>query len=215
MKKNKLIYSVTAVVIIIAVIILIAVAIINKNSKKVSTQEADKAQITAAPLPTEQELSSVNLENSDKAQYITDKFALSGYDIIDNGITYNYQASEVTSGWRLTLTAKAMNEADFNAALPKGDTQNAVFNENISAVFIDRTINYVSDSYQITPQLQQNIDDGKTELERGNSIERELIPVQRIYWYKDGISYTLESRYRSYTIDDMTKLVQAFLDSNK
>jgi hypothetical protein len=213
-KSKKLSYIMVGVVAVIAIAVVVIVSQTGQKGRVITSVEAEQAEITPSQLPQASELKELGLENSDTAETITDKFALSGYNIEGKAITYNYQASAVTSGWRLSLKTEAMTEAEYKAQLPTFNVQTTQLDNGIEASFAESTLCYVSDDFVVGDNLQKSIDEGKTELKRGNSISQELIPIQRMYWYKDGIAYTLESQYRDYTLSDMKSLVTAFLNNN-
>ena len=217
--KTKMTYIALVAVFLVAIIFIVGKMFIgnsNSQNKVVVTEdvknlqtaekEPDVAQVSALPLPTEEELKSHNLENISVKEKLTEKFALGNYTLNDKSALFEYKAREVTTGERLYLKVLKADENEYKLSLPSNSTTH-LSDDGINICYVDRTINYVSDDFEVDTELQKAIEEGKTELERGNSLTREVIPVKRIYWYKDGYEYQIESRYRNeYNFEELYKL---------
>lgn len=224
---NKLIYVIIALLLVI--IIAVAVMIAVKNGKGagsddaaeenitrsiVQGQEAEISEIEEGDLPTDAELAENGLENVMQTSKINQQFNLYNYEITeDGGIKYNYLANAVTNGERLSVTAKAMTEAEYNEMLPKTRAQNNTI-DGIAVVYNDRNLYYTVDETEVPEYVKNAEEAGNVVVRYGNSLG-ELLPMQQLMWYKDGIGYTLESISRNYTYDDMAALAHDFFEATK
>lgn len=225
---NKLIYGIIAILLVI--IIAVAARIAVKNGSEVESmntedtenitrsivqgQEAEISEIEEGDLPTDAELEENGLENVMQTSKINQQFNLYNYEITeDGGIKYNYLANAVTNGERLSVTAKAMTEDEYNEMLPKTKAQNNNV-DGIDVVYNDRTLYYTVDETEVPEYVKNAEEAGNVVVRYGNSLG-ELLPMQQLMWYKDGIGYTLESISRNYTYDDMAALAHDFFEATK
>lgn len=224
---NKLIYGIIALLLVI--IIGAAVFIAVKNGKKVDIndgpdtegvtnsivqgQEPEISEIEEGDLPSDSELAENGLENVMQTSKINKQFNLYNYEITDGGIKYNYLANAVTNGERLSVTAKAMTEEEYNEMLPKTKAQNNTV-DGINVVYNDRNLYYTVEGTEVPEYVKNAEEAGNVVVRYGNSLG-ELLPMQQIMWYNNGIGYTLESISRNYTYDDMASLVHDFFEAVK
>lgn len=226
---NKMVYTIIAVLII--VIIAVAAFIAIYNSKNAGTSDNDIIQsddddvvykeqyespfseIIEGDLPSESELAELGLEDVMQTNSINEQFNLSNYEIVDGGIKYNYLANAVTNGERLSITAKAMSEEEYEEMLPTAKAEENTI-DDIDVVYNDRTLYYTVDETQVPDYVKKAEEEGNAVVRYGNSLG-EILPMQQLMWYSDGIGYTLESVARNYTYDDMAKLAQDFFEQVK
>lgn len=227
MSFNKIIYLIIAV--LIAVIILTAAFIAISNSRNNGDSntiqlensaveynkntEAEVSEIEEGKLPSENELSELGLEKVMQTSKINKQFNLSNYEVLDGGIKYNYLASAVTNGERLSITAKAMTEVEYNEMLPTAKVQESTI-DDVAVVYNDRNLYYTTDGAELPPYVKNAEEAGNVVVRYGNSTS-ELIPMQQLMWYSNGIGYTLESIARNYTYVDMEQLAEDFFDEVK
>ncbi len=222
--KNVIILIIILVIILIAALIVSAIRhdssgtgnILESGSDNTYTEEeprteAEVSEIEAGALPSAEELSALGLDNVVQSPSITEQFNLDRYEELDGGMRYSYLASKLTAGERLYVYAKAMSEEEYEDMLPKGDTQTDNI-DGTEAVYNDRGLYYTSEGAEISDSTRASEEEDKIVIRYGNDTT-EVLPMQQLMWYKDGIAYTLESINRHYTIDDMTRLAEAFLDS--
>lgn len=225
---NKLIYGIIAILLVIIIVVAARVAIKNgKDVESVNTedtenitksivqgQEAEISEIEEGDLPADAELAEYGLENVMQTSKINQQFNLNNYEITeDGGIKYNYLANAVTNGERLSVTAKAMTEDEYNEMLPKTKAQNNNV-DGIDVVYNDRNLYYTVDETEVPEYVKNAEEAGNVVVRYGNSLG-ELLPMQQLMWYKDGIGYTLESISRNYTYDDMAALAHDFFEATK
>ena len=227
MSFNKIIYLIIAV--LIAVIILTAAFIAISNSRNNGDSntiqlensaveynkntEAEVSEIEEGKLPSENELSELGLEKVMQTSKINKQFNLSNYEVLDGGIKYNYLASAVTNGERLSITAKAMTEGEYNEMLPTAKAQESNI-DDVAVVYNDRNLYYTTDGAELPPYVKNAEEAGNVVVRYGNSTS-ELIPMQQLMWYSNGIGYTLESIARNYTYEDMAQLAEDFFSEAK
>lgn len=227
MSFNKIIYLIIAV--LIAVIILTAAFIAISNSRNNGDSniiqlensaveynkntEAEVSEIEEGKLPSENELSELGLEKVMQTSKINKQFNLSNYEVLDGGIKYNYLASAVTNGERLSITAKAMTEGEYNEMLPTAKAQESTI-DDVAVVYNDRNLYYTTDGAELPPYVKNAEEAGNVVVRYGNSTS-ELIPMQQLMWYSNGIGYTLESIARNYTYEDMAQLAEDFFSEAK
>lgn len=224
---NKLIYVIIAILLVIIIAVAARIAIKNgRDAESVNTedesitrsivqgQEAEISEIEEGDLPTDAELKENGLENVMQTSKINQQFNLYNYEITeDGGIKYNYLANAVTNGERLSVTAKAMTEDEYNEMLPKTKAQNNNV-DGIDVVYNDRNLYYTVDETEVPEYVKNAEEAGNVVVRYGNSLG-ELLPMQQLMWYKDGIGYTLESISRNYTYDDMAALAHDFFEATK
>lgn len=222
---NKNVYIIIGILIAVVVVVAVYMAISNnksevqKNSETINgieyveNTEAQKSEIEEGDLPGDSELKAAGLENVMQASKINEQFNLNNYEITENGIKYNYLANAVTNGERLSLTAKAMTEDEYNEMLPKAKMQENTIND-LTVVFNDRNLYYTVDGTEPPAYIKKAEEEGNVVVRYGNSLS-ELLPMQQMMWYADGIGYTLESIARTYTYDDMAQLTKDFLSNAK
>lgn len=225
---NKLIYGIIAILLVIIIVVAARIAV--KNGSEVESvntedtesitrsivqgQEAEISEIEEGDLPTDAELEENGLENVMQTSKINQQFNLYNYEITeDGGIKYNYLANAVTNGERLSVTAKAMTEDEYNEMLPKTKAQNNNV-DGIDVVYNDRNLYYTVDETEVPEYVKNAEEAGNVVVRYGNSLG-ELLPMQQLMWYKDGIGYTLESISRNYTYDDMAALAHDFFEATK
>ncbi len=224
---NKIVYIIIGI--LIAVIILTAIFIaVNNKSTDVETLETDNggsdveyhvnteaeiSEIEEGDLPSKSELSELGLENVMQTSKINQQFNLNNYEITDNGIKYNYLANAVTNGERLSITAKAMTEAEYSEMLPKAKAQNGTVGD-VDVVYNNRSLYHTTDETGLPAYIKKAQEAGNVVVREGNSLS-ELLPMQQLMWYSDGIGYTLESIARNYTYDDMAALAEDFFNQVK
>lgn len=225
-KKNKNIIILIAILVIILVFALI-VSAVNKTGKgtggivddephntivtREPRTEAEVSEIEEGALPADSELSALGLDDAVQASQITEQFNLSRYDEVDGSIRYSYLANKVTSGERLYVYAKAMSEEEYEDMLPTAKAQTDNIGD-IEAVYNDRSLYYTSDDAEISEDTRSSEEAGNIVIRYGNSTT-EILPMQQLMWYDNGIAYTLESINRHYTIEDMTELAEAFIEA--
>ncbi len=225
---NKLIYGIIAILLVIIIAVAARIAVKNgRDAETVNTedtesitggivqgQEAEISEIEEGDLPTDAELEENGLENVMQTSKINQQFNLYNYEITeDGGIKYNYLANAVTNGERLSVTAKAMTEDEYNEMLPKTKAQNNNV-DGIDVVYNDRNLYYTVDETEVPEYVKNAEEAGNVVVRYGNSLG-ELLPMQQLMWYKDGIGYTLESISRNYTYDDMAALAHDFFEATK
>lgn len=225
---NKLIYGIIAILLVIIIAVVARIAVkngrdaesVNKEDTEsitrsiVQGQEAEISEIEEGDLPTDAELEENGLENVMQTSKINQQFNLYNYEITeDGGIKYNYLANAVTNGERLSVTAKAMTEDEYNEMLPKTKAQNNNV-DGIDVVYNDRNLYYTVDETEVPEYVKNAEEAGNVVIRYGNSLG-ELLPMQQLMWYKDGIGYTLESISRNYTYDDMAALAHDFFEATK
>lgn len=225
---NKLIYAGIGVILAIVLIVVICTAVSNKKTdtadEGVGAQqevvyneltEATVSEIDEGKLPSKGELADAGIEGVMQTSKINQQFNLRDYEVLeDGGIKYNYQASAVTNGERLSITAVAMSQEEYNDMLPKAKTQTTQIGEQ-TATFNDRSLYYTTDeSAEIPTYIQKAEEADNCVIRYGNSLS-ELLPMQQLMWYSEaeGIAYTLESIARTYTADDMVSLAQDFINN--
>ncbi len=226
-KKNKNVIVLIALLVVILVCALIISAfkqdrtdhssIISEDSQGSVTyqreepKEAEVSEIEAGELPSAEELGALGLNGVIQSKSITEQFNLSRYDEMDGGIRYSYLANKVTSGERLYVYAKAMSEEEYDAMLPTVNIKTGSIGD-IDTVYNDRGLYYTSEDAEISESTKRSEEEGNIVIRYGNSTT-EILTMQQLMWYKDGIGYTLESINRQYTIEDMTRLAEALIDS--
>ena|GEM_PF-3278192 len=211
-----------SVISVISVCIIIALFLSFKNNKSSSSSTVisdatenvqpnidDKERITEAqPLPEKNYLKDNGFEGIMQSENLKDYF-FTKCDINDNLAVYNYQKNALTSGERLLIKVKKETEDEYNSSLKKVET--FVTDKGDTVSFKEVAINYVSDDFQINPAIEDAVNKGTAEVERGNSLEREIISAQRLSWYSQGYSYCIEARNLSFTKDDMLALYNDFI----
>lgn len=224
---NKTIYVIIAVLIVVIIVTAGFIAISNsRNNRDNDTvqfensdveynqkTEAEISEIEEGKLPSDNELSELGLENVMQTSKINKQFNLSNYEVSDGGMKYNYLASAVTNGERLSVTAKAMTESEYNEMLPTAKAQEGTIND-MAVVYNDRNLYYTTDGAELPPYVKNAEEAGNVVVRYGNSMS-ELVPMQQIMWYADGIGYTLESIARNYTYEDMAQLAEDFFGEAK
>lgn len=225
---NKVVYTIIGLLIAIIIVTALFIALNNSKSANVETVESDnagidveynvnteaeKSEIEEGDLPSEGELKEVGLENVMQTSKINEQFNLNNYEITDDGIKYNYLANAVTNGERLSITAKAMTEAEYNEMLPKAKAQNGTVGD-VEVVYNDRSLYHTTDRTNLPQYIKNAEEAGNVVVREGNSLS-ELLPMQQLMWYSDGIGYTLESIARNYTYDDMAALADDFFNQVK
>ena len=160
---NKLIYGIIAILLVIIIAVAARIAVKNgRDAETVNTedtesitggivqgQEAEISEIEEGDLPTDAELEENGLENVMQTSKINQQFNLYNYEITeDGGIKYNYLANAVTNGERLSVTAKAMTEDEYNEMLPKTKAQNNNV-DGIDVVYNDRNLYYTVDETEV------------------------------------------------------------------
>lgn len=227
MSFNKIIYVIIAVLIAVIIVTVTFIAISNsKNNVDSNTvqlensaveynqkTEAEVSEIEEGKLPSENELSELGLEKVMQTSKINKQFNLSNYEVLDGGIKYNYLASAVTNGERLSITAKAMTESEYNEMLPKAKAQKSTI-DDVDVVYNDRNLYYTTDGAEPPAYVKNAEEAGNVVVRYGNSTS-ELVPMQQLMWYADGIGYTLESIARNYTYEDMAQLAEDFFGEAK
>ena len=225
---NKIVYGIIALLLVI--VILTAAVIAVRNSKNngstseetfeqttmegvIQGQEAEISEIEAGALPTDNELKEAGLIGVKQTNAINQQFNLNNYEITDNSIKYNYLANAVTSGERLSITARVMTEEEYNEMLPKAKAVNNTV-DNVNVVYNDRSLYNAVDGEELPGYIANAEKEGNVVVRYGSSIG-ELLPMQQIMWYQDGIGYTLESVSRNYTYDDMAALLHDFFEAVK
>ncbi len=176
-------------------------------------REAEVSEIEAGELPSAEELGALGLDNVIQSPSITEQFNLSRYDEQDGGIRYSYLANKLTSGERLYVYARAMTEEEYDEMLPDGDTQTGSLGDG-EATFNNRNLYHTTDDAKLSENVKRSEEEGKIVVRYGNSTT-EILPMQQLMWYKDGIGYTLESINRQYTIDDMLRLARAYIGESE
>lgn len=228
---NKIVYIIIAVLFVVIIFIAVSVALKNnrelKNNeeestivfetvteKEVSTNEAQISEIKEGNLPSLQELSEAGLENVMQTSKINQQFNLYNYEIKDGEIIYSYLANAVTNGERLYVRAKQMTEDEYNNMLPANDVQTGNI-DNVTVVFNNRNVYYVREGLDLPEYIKKSVDDGKIVVRYDDNSIGELLPMQQMMWYNNGIGYTLESIRRSYNYEDMLKLTEDFFNASK
>lgn len=223
MSFNKTVYIIIGILIAVIIITSIFIAVSNnKNSSEAEMEienanvdveynvrtEAEKSEIEEGNLPSDGELKDLGLENVMQTNKINEQFNLSNYEIKDDCIKYNYLANAVTNGERLSITAKAMTETEYNEMLPKAKAQNNTIGD-VDVVYNNRNLYHTEDDAELPEYIKKAEEAGNVVVREGNSLS-ELVPMQQLMWYTDGIGYTLESIARNYTYDDMAALAEDF-----
>ncbi|MDO4300694.1 MAG: hypothetical protein Q4D26_04790 [Clostridia bacterium] len=226
---NRAIYLIMAVLLVVIILTAVFIAVSNgkgadsagegaTDTNRFVTEfnkntEAKISEIEKGDLPSPEELNSVSLDNVMQTDSINEQFNLSNYQINDGSIKYNYLANAVTSGERLSVTAKAMTEEEYNEMLPKQRGESNTI-DDISVVYNDRSLYYTTEGGELPSNISESEEKGTVVVRYGNSLS-ELLPMQQMMWYADGIGYTLESIGRNYTYDDMAKLTEDFFNKVK
>lgn len=225
MDFNKIVYAIIAFLFIVIIITAVSIAIKNRNDVKdiqeiensmieaKVNREAEISEIEEGSLPSKEELVSVGLEDVMQASKINKQFNLYNYEMEDGGIKYNYLANAVTNGERLSISAKVMTEEEYKEMLPEAKMQKDTV-DGIEVVYSDRSLYYTVDGEDLPAYVKNALDAGNVVVRYGNSTS-ELLPMQQIMWYADGIGYTLESISRNYSYGDMAELVKDFLSEVK
>lgn len=225
MDFNKIVYAIIAFLFIVIIITAVSIAIKNRNDVKdvqeiensmieaKGKREAEISEIEEGSLPSKEELVSVGLEDVMQASKINKQFNLYNYEMGDGGIKYNYLANAVTNGERLSISAKVMTEEEYKKMLPEAKMQKDTV-DGIEVVYNDRSLYYTVDGEDLPGYVKNALDAGNVVVRYGNSTS-ELLPMQQIMWYTDGIGYTLESISRNYSYEDMAELVKDFLSEVK
>lgn len=225
MDFNKIVYAIIAFLFIVIIITAVSIAIKNRNDVKdileiensmieaKGKREAEISEIEEGDLPSKEELVSVGLEDVMQASKINKQFNLYNYEMEDGGIKYNYLANAVTNGERLSISAKVMTEEEYKKMLPEAKMQKDIV-DGIEVVYNDRSLYYTVDGEDLPGYVKNALDAGNVVVRYGNSTS-ELLPMQQIMWYTDGIGYTLESISRNYSYEDMAELVKDFLSEVK
>ena len=225
MDFNKIVYASIAFLFIVIIITAVSIAIKNRNDVKdvqeiensmieaKGKREAEISEIEEGSLPSKEELVSVGLEDVMQASKINKQFNLYNYEMEDGGIKYNYLANAVTNGERLSISAKVMTEEEYKKMLPEAKMQKDTV-DGIEVVYNDRSLYYTVDGEDLPGYVKNALDAGNVVVRYGNSTS-ELLPMQQIMWYTDGIGYTLESISRNYSYEDMAELVKDFLSEVK
>jgi hypothetical protein len=211
-KKSKIIYSVVAVIAIILIGVVMGMLV--KKGADVKVEEG-VADVEAIKLPKAKELKSILGKDIQQTDKLTDEYVLRNYttDETDKSITYFYQTHLATNGERLMLKAKSMTEDEFKTQYNDKNTQT----ENYAALdltFVSKTLYSVPDDYTVPEAFQSMVDEGIAEIEYGNDMV-ESIGMQRMYWYEDGVGYTLTAYYHNFTFEDMAEIVHYFIDNRK
>lgn len=225
MDFNKIVYAIIAFLFIVIIITAVSIAIKNRNDVKdvqeiensmieaKEKREAEISEIEEGSLPSKEELVSVGLEDVMQASKINKQFNLYNYEMEDGGIKYNYLANAVTNGERLSISAKVMTEEEYKKMLPEAKMQKDTV-DGIEVVYNDRSLYSTVDGEDLPGYVKNALDAGNVVVRYGNSTS-ELLPMQQIMWYTDGIGYTLESISRNYSYEDMAELVKDFLSEVK
>lgn len=142
---------------------------------------------------------------------LTDRFVLRKVEEGDNSVIYYYQTHERTSGERLMLMCSMMSEEDYNQGLPELNYENMTYN-GITLTYMERSLLYVPDDYEIAESIQANIDRGILVVEYGNDLE-EMLSMSSMVWYENGIKYELQQRNNNVTQEEMLEMAQLIINS--
>ncbi len=225
-KSSKLVYIVVTALFVLLLAAITVIAVRNMRTKHpeedfyeysetvtVANDEPFVAEIEPAEAPDASELAAKNLEKAIVPDKITEKFALFSYDLQDGLLKLSYKSRAVANGERLYLTERSLHLDEYSSYIVEQHIKDApVEKDGKEFYYVDRTLNYVSDSYTPNEALLKAVEDGSTEIQKGNSVERELIPVQRLYWFEDGVEYELESQYRHFSFDEMYELYKSITE---
>ena len=224
--RNQLLYIIAGIAALILLVIVVIVAakgakdssntsVSNTPQEPAVYKEPEIAQIEPSDLPSKKELKDLRLVDVIQTDKINDQFALAKYEIDGATIIYYFQANKVTNGERLTVTARYMNPAEYEIYLPSGEKVQKTNIGEFEMTFYDRMIYYVEDeNSQIPPTIQKNAENGNAEI-RYRKGKSELVKCQSMQWYDNGIAYNMESLNRSYSLEDMSRLVADYLNNRK
>lgn len=177
-------------------------------------------------LPDNSEISSAGLDGIKQTDELEGSFVVEGgnkddedyflskYNIGDKTIEYTYTEA-VQENKNITVTAKKMNEEEYQDFLPAGDTTTAIIN-GYDCTFISRTVHYVPDDYVPTDRVKANVEKGTTEIKYGSGTEQ-LLPIQKMYWYDadNQIGYCIEAIGQYYSLEDWSSFSQSYMEKAK
>lgn len=165
-------------------------------------------------LPSQKEMAAAGLEDIAQTDEIND-FVLTDYDIAEGEIVYTFTNSQDEKN-TLGVTGIKMSAEEYEKMLPASDNlQDTVIND-INCKFIDRTVHFVPDGYEVSQRIKDNVAKGTTEIKYGNPSKLdELLPLQRVYWYDENtsVAYTIEAMGQYYTLDNMTEYVRNYVEN--
>ncbi len=221
MKKKNKAYIIFAVVAIIVLLVMVNMIMIKSNSSaRVNTSgenSAVKEMIENVKLPDKSDLAPSRLENVEQADTIGDSRQLYDWEAKDGSVIYKYYDKSDTPGQSFTVTAKAVNIAEYELTLPVGDKVEKVNYDKYELTFYDRKIFYTADQNSpIPPVIQNNIENGHAEIRYNGSIP-ELVSAQSVYWYdKDnGIAYNMEALSTEFTKDEMIAFAEDYIKNGR
>lgn len=222
MKNNKKpLLVISILVLVIATIVLIMsftghnkVTVTSENNvkeqKPVSSPYLDRvADVEPIELPSEV-AADVGFEPK-AVDTLTERFVLRQVEKGDNSIIYYYQTHQRTDGERLMLICNAMSEDDYIQGLPKLNYENNFYND-LKLTYMERSLLYVPDGYEISEATQANIDRGILVVEYGNDLE-ELMRISSVSWYENGIKYELQVRNNNVTEDELIEMAKLVINS--
>lgn len=220
-KKSKIIYtvSIAAAVVIVAAVIFMLIKNNSQNDGNTGEQTqittSDKADVDAIAVPKNDEIKKITDGDIFQLDNLTDKYVLRNYQVDeeDNSITYYYQTHLATNGERLMIIAKPMTQEEFAAQVPAENIQTQNY-KGIDLTYAYRTLYYLIDGEGVEAALQKMVDENVAEVEYGNTMD-EVIDMQKMYWYDNGVSYTMKAYYHNFSFEDMCDLVHYFIDNKK
>lgn len=186
----------------------------NKNELQIDTPGS--SQLNSAGLEgvkQTDELEGEYVDNMDiEKKQKSEEYVLSEYNIDSGNIEYIYTESDEQKK-NITVTARKMNEQEYEEQLPVGETVNAIINGN-QCTFISRTVHYVPYDYVPTERVKANVQKGTTEIKYGSGTEQ-LLPIQKMYWYdyENQIGYCAEVMGQYYSLEDWSSFVQSYMEN--
>lgn len=139
-------------------------------------------------------------------------------DVDDNpiakgkGITFYYEKSDSVKGQILACTT----DKDFGEVTSDSDlTQEVIKSGNIDLKYSHVESKVVPEGYVPTAEENQRMDKGNLWMSYGSTDKEETDKIQFIQWTKDGISYALMDRGYELPKDELIKMAEETIASNK
>lgn len=169
--------------------------------------------------PTKQECLNYNLEGVHQTDEISNEdtdYVLTDYIIEPNYVEYEFTEKKTSNGI-VTVTVSKQTRQEFEASMPDVELQDIDI-DGMACKFLNRTVHYVPDGYELDEQTMKNVEKGTTEIRYGSDSDIEqLVPVQRVYWYDDEgqMGYTLDIMEQYYDADKLAEYVREYLKKSK
>lgn len=198
--------SVLAVTFAVATLVLTGCGNEAKKISVPSASECEQAQVIGIKQTNE-----IDDETNDKEYVLTD------YDLGNGHIVYTYteKKEQLKS---ITVTGIKMTYDEFKSALPTNVELKDANVNGIACKYLERTVHYVPDDYEVSDRVKENVKKGTTEIKYGSRSDLDqLLPIQRMYWFDsaNNIGYSLEIMGEYYQMADLNKFVLNYTTNAK